>query len=177
MPSRLSSLDESLSSILADDFFHANDYLFVINTGMLLVKEKFLLPFLRQWVYWRFDRQDQHIARRHSSACWNNPYRCTSQCQGQPFLHRMVVKGTLPNQRYLKQLRLHYACHQSSLYFPRATNVGHESSQVVPYWMALLVAIWRCSPKLSLRSNCTPRYLMSLLYATLCSPSTIFGYL
>ena len=46
MPSLLPSLDESASSILADGFLDANDFLFVVNTGMLLAKQKGLLPFL-----------------------------------------------------------------------------------------------------------------------------------
>ena len=42
--------------------------------------------------------------------------------------------------------------------------------------MALAVAICRCSPKLSLRSNCTPRYLMLFSHSISCSPRAIFGY-
>ena len=42
--------------------------------------------------------------------------------------------------------------------------------------MALAVAISRCSLKLSLRSNCTPRYLMLFFHSISCSPRAIFGY-
>ena len=45
-----------------------------------------------------------------------------------------------------------------------------------PHWTALAVAICRCSPKLSLRSNCTLRYLMLFLYSISCSSRTIFRY-
>ena len=42
--------------------------------------------------------------------------------------------------------------------------------------MALAVAICRCSPKLSLRSNCTPRYLILVFHSTSCSSRTILWY-
>ena len=79
----------------------------------------------------------------------------------------MVVKGTCSNRSYLKQLRVHHACHQPSFFF-LGTDIG---------WMVLFVAIRRCSLKLSLPSNCTPRYLMLLLHVTSYSPSTICKYL
>ena len=40
--------------------------------------------------------------------------------------------------------------------------------KLAPHWMALAVAICRCSPELSLRSNCTPRYLMLVFHLTSC---------
>ena len=42
--------------------------------------------------------------------------------------------------------------------------------------MALAAAIFSCSLKLSLRSCCTPRYLMLVFHSTSCSPRTILGY-
>ena len=54
--------------------------------------------------------------------------------------------------------------------------LGMSRVRVAPHWMALAVAICRCSLKLSLRSNCTPRYLMLFFHSISCSPRTIFGY-
>ena len=42
--------------------------------------------------------------------------------------------------------------------------------------MALAAAILRCSTKLSLRSNCTPRYFILVFHSTSCSPRTILRY-
>ena len=72
MPSRLPSLVESASSILVDGILHTSNFLFVVNTGMLLAEQKGFLPFLRQYVYWRNARQDEHSSRQHSSVCWDN---------------------------------------------------------------------------------------------------------
>ena len=41
----------------------------------------------------------------------------------------MVVQGTCPDQSCVDQLRMYHARHQSSLCFPKTTNVGHEPSQ------------------------------------------------
>ena len=54
--------------------------------------------------------------------------------------------------------------------------LGMSRAKRAPHRMALAVAICRCSPKLSLRSNCTPRYLMLVFHSTLCSSKTILGY-
>ena len=48
MPSRLSFLDESAPSILADELLRASDFLQVCETGELLTELEGLLPFLRQ---------------------------------------------------------------------------------------------------------------------------------
>ena len=53
---------------------------------------------------------------------------------------------------------------------------GISRAKFAPNWMALAAAIFRSSPKLSLRSSCTPKYLMLLLHSTSCSPKTILGY-
>ena len=50
---------------------------------------------------------------------------------------------------------------------------GHELSQVSPHWMALAIAICRYSPKLSLWSHCTPKYLILFFYTTSCLPRTL----
>ena len=54
--------------------------------------------------------------------------------------------------------------------------LGISRTKFAPHWMALAVAIFRCSPKLSLRSNCTPRYLMLVFHSTSFSLRTILGY-
>ena len=55
--------------------------------------------------------------------------------------------------------------------------LGTRRAKLAPHRLALFIAIWMCSPKLSFRSNCTPMYLMRLLHATSFSLSTIFRYL
>ena len=56
------------------------------------------------------------------------------------------------------------------------TMLGTSRVKFAPHWMALAVAICRCSPKLSLRSNCTPRYFILVFHSTSCSLKTILGY-
>ena len=51
--------------------------------------------------------------------------------------------------------------------------LGMSRAKLAPHWMTLVVAICRCSPKLSLRSNCTPRYLILFFHTTSCFPRTI----
>ena len=53
---------------------------------------------------------------------------------------------------------------------------GINRAKFSPHWMALATAIFRCSPKLSPRTSCTPRYLMLVFHSTSCSPKTILGY-
>ena len=53
---------------------------------------------------------------------------------------------------------------------------GLSQSKLAPHWMALSVTIYRCSPKLRLQSNCTPRYLILFIHTAFCSQRTIFGY-
>ena len=55
--------------------------------------------------------------------------------------------------------------------------LGMSRVRAAPHWMALAVAICRCSQKLSLRTKCTLRYLMLFFHSISCSPRTIFGYL
>ena len=54
--------------------------------------------------------------------------------------------------------------------------LGMSQVKLAPHWISLAAAIWRCSPKLSLRSNCAPQYFMLLFNAVSRPPSTIFGY-
>ena len=63
------------------------------------------------------------------------------------------------------------------MYREQLPMLGISQAKLASHWMALFVAIRRCSPKLSLRSNFTPRYLILLLHVTSYSRSTIFGYL
>ena len=53
---------------------------------------------------------------------------------------------------------------------------GISRAKFAPHWVALAAAIFRCSPKLSLRPSGTPRYLMLVLHSASCSPRTILGY-
>ena len=53
---------------------------------------------------------------------------------------------------------------------------GISRAKFAPHWMTLAAAIFRCSPKLSLRSSCTPKYLMLGFHSTSCSARTILGY-
>ena len=56
--------------------------------------------------------------------------------------------------------------------------LGMIQAMLHRHWITLLIAIWRCSTNISLRSNCTLRHLMLLLlHPTSCSPNTIFEYL
>ena len=54
--------------------------------------------------------------------------------------------------------------------------LGMSRVRAAPHWMTLAVATCRCLPKLSLRSNYTPKYLMLFFHSISCSPRTIFGY-
>ena len=54
--------------------------------------------------------------------------------------------------------------------------LGMSRVRAALHWMALAVAICRCLPELSLRFNCTPRYLMLFFHSISCSPRTIFVY-
>ena len=68
MPSHLPFPDESAPSILADGLLCASDFL-QVGAGKLLAKLKGFLPTLRQSIYWRDARQDQHSTRRDSPIC------------------------------------------------------------------------------------------------------------
>ena len=54
--------------------------------------------------------------------------------------------------------------------------LGMSRVRAALHWMAFAAAIFRCSPKLSLRSSITPRYLMLVFHSTSCSPRMILGY-
>ena len=86
----------------------------------------------------------------------------------------MVVKGTCPDRSCVKKHRIYHARLLLASLGP--PMLGMSRVRTTPHWMALAVAICRCSPKLSLRSNCTPRYLMLFFHLISCSPRAIFGY-
>ena len=88
----------------------------------------------------------------------------------------MVVKGTCPDRSCIKQLEcitLATSLFLASLVPPM---LGMSQAKLAPHWMVLAVAICRCWPKPSLRSNCTPRYLIFVFHTPSCSPKSIFGY-
>ena len=117
MPSHLLFLDESAPSILADCFLRASDFL-QVGTGKLLAELKGLLPSLRQYIYWRNARQDQHNTRRDRSLRLQ-----------QLHLDGMVWQGISPDWSCIKQLRMDHARHQSPFRSPGSINVRHKPSQ------------------------------------------------
>ena len=169
MPSHLRFLDESVPSILADGLLCARVFL-QVGAGKLLAKLKVLLSFLRQLIYWRDACQDKHSARRDSSICRNYSQRDKSLRREQFPLDSMVLQGISPDQSCIKLA--------TSLLFASLgpPMFGISQAEFASHWMALAAAIFRCSPKLSLPSSCTPRYLMLIFQSTSCSPRTILGY-
>ena len=65
---------------------------------------------------------------------------------------------------------------QRSILHESPSIFGISRAKFIPHWIALVAAIFTCSPKLSLRSSCTPRYLMLIFHLTSCSPRRILGY-